>query len=131
MRLFLSALLLFSAALPAARAQGSTVASLLTKDIPEFQGKEMTVITVTVPPGVASAAHRHHAHVFVYVLEGSLLMQVEGGEPKQLGPGDTFYEKPSDVHVTSKNMSDSKPAKMLVVMLKDKGTPVSEPVAGK
>ena len=131
MRLLLSILFLLGVALPAVRAQGSTVASLLTKDITEFQGKEMTMITVTVPPGVASAAHRHHAYVFVYVLEGSLLMQVEGGEPKQLGPGDTFYEKPSDVHVTSKNMSDSKPAKILVVMLKDKGTPVSEPVAAK
>ena len=112
-------------------AQGVNVASLLTKDIPEFQGKEVTMITVTYAPGQTSAAHRHHAHVFVYVLEGSVVMQVAGGEAKQLGPGGTFYEKPSDIHVVSKNASATEPAKILVMMLKDKDKPVSEPAALK
>jgi len=121
-------LLLLAASLIGA-AQGPGVASLVTKDIPEFQGKEVTMITVTYAPGQASAAHRHHAHVFVYVLAGSVVMQVAGGEAKQLGPGDTFYEKPSDVHVVSKNASATEPARILVVMLKDKDKPVSEPAA--
>ena len=124
-------LLLLLAASLAAFPQGATVAQLLTKDLPEFQGKEATMITVTLPPGHASAPHRHHAHVFVYVLEGSVIMQVAGGEQKQLGPGETFYEKPSDIHSVSKNASTTKPAKILVVMLKDKGKPVSEPANHK
>ncbi len=123
-------LLLIAASLVAV-AQSTNIASLLTKDIPEFQGKEVTMITVAFAPGQASKAHRHHAHVFVYVLEGSVVMQVAGGEAKQLGPGETFYEKPSDIHVVSKNSSDTKPAKILVVMLKDKDKPISEAAAAK
>lgn len=115
----------------AATAQSTNIATLLTKDIPEFQGKEVIMITVTFAPGQASKAHRHQAHVFVYVLEGQVVMQVAGGEAKQLGPGETFYEKPSDIHVVSKNSSDTKSAKILVVMLKDKDKPISEAAAAK
>lgn len=123
-------LLLLAASL-LAPAQAPGVASLLTKDIPEFQGKEVTMLTVTLAPGQASPAHRHHAHVFVYVLSGSVVMQVAGGEAKQLGPGDTFYEKPSDIHIVGKNASATEPAKFLVMMLKDKDKPVSEPATTK
>lgn len=105
--------------------------SLLTKDLPEFPGKEATMLTITLPPGHAATPHRHHAHVFVYVLEGSVIMQVARGEQKQLGPGETFYENPADIHTVSRNASDTKPAKILVVMLKDKGKPVTEPVNRK
>lgn len=100
---------------------------LLTKDIPEFAGKEVTMLTVTLAPGQESAAHRHNAHVFVYVLEGSVVMQVAGGQMKTLGVGETFYENPKDIHTVSKNASTTKPAKILVTMLKDKGKPVTEP----
>jgi quercetin dioxygenase-like cupin family protein len=105
--------------------------SLLTKDLPEFPGKEATMLTITLPPGHAATPHRHHAHVFVYVLEGSVIMQVARGEQRQLGPGETFYETPTDIHTVSRNASDTKPAKILVVMLKDKGKPVTEPVNRK
>jgi quercetin dioxygenase-like cupin family protein len=105
--------------------------SLLTKDLPEFPGKEATMLTITLPPGHAAPPHRHHAHVFVYVLEGTVIMQVARGEQKQLGPGETFYENPTDIHTVSRNASDTKPAKILVVMLKDKGKPVTEPVNRK
>lgn len=104
---------------------------LLTKDLPEFPGKEATMLTITLPPGHAATPHRHHAHVFVYVLEGTVIMQVARGEQKQLGPGETFYENPTDIHTVSRNASDTKPAKILVVMLKDKGKPVTEPVNRK
>jgi len=89
------------------------------------------MITVTYAPGQSSPAHMHHAHVFVYVLSGSVVMQVAGGEAKRLGPGQTFYEKPSDVHTVSKNASATEPASILVVMLKDKDKPVSEPASPK
>lgn len=86
------------------------------------------MLTVTYAPGQASPAHRHHAHVFVYVLEGTVEMGAAGGEVKKLGPGETFYEKPSDIHAVSRNASSTKPAKILVVMLKDKGKAASEPM---
>ncbi len=95
-------------------------AALMTKDLPEFPGKEAVMLTVEYPPGASSPSHRHDAHVFVYVLEGRYATQVAGGERLVLGPGETFYENPSDEHVVSENASTTEPAKILVVMLKDK-----------
>lgn len=108
-------------------AQSSVSVPLLTKDIPEFAGKEVVMSTVEYPAGVASAPHRHDAHTFVYVLEGSVVMQVEGGQPMTLGVGQTFYENPTDVHATSKNASQTQSAKILVFMIKDKGKPATRP----
>ena len=107
--------------------QSSVSAPLLSKDLPDFAGKEVVMSTVTYPAGVASAPHRHDAHTFVYVLEGTVVMQVEGGQPMTLGPGQTFYENPTDVHATSKNASQTQPAKILVFMIKDKGKPATRP----
>ena len=108
-------------------AQSSVSAPLMSKDLPEFAGKEVVMSTVTYPAGVASAPHRHDAHTFVYVLEGSVVMQVEGGQPMTLVPGQTFYENPTDVHATSKNASQTQPAKILVFMIKEKGKPATRP----
>lgn len=107
--------------------QTSSSAPLLQKDLPEFAGKEVVMSTVTYPPGVASAPHRHDAHTFVYVLEGTVVMQVAGGEAMTLVPGQTFYENTTDVHATSKNASQTAPAKILVFMIKDKGKPATRP----
>ncbi len=107
-------------ALDAAGAAKPTVVPLLAKDVPEFAGKEITVATVEYLPGGASASHRHHAHVVVYVLEGRYATQVAGGERLVLGPGETFYENPADEHVVSENASATEPVKILVFMLKDK-----------
>jgi Uncharacterized conserved protein, contains double-stranded beta-helix domain len=96
------------------------VAPLITRDLIGMPGKEVTVETVEYPPGGKSPPHSHHAQVFVYVLEGSLRMQVQGSALVTLGPGATFYESPDDLHVVSENASASKPAKFLVVMVKDK-----------
>ncbi|MGE3179771.1 MAG: cupin domain-containing protein [Vicinamibacterales bacterium] len=108
-------------------AQQTQSTPLLTKDLPEFAGKEVVMSTVVYPPGVASPVHRHDAHTFVYVLEGSVVMQVAGGQVMTLSAGQTFYENPSDVHATSKNASQTAPAKILVFMVKDKGKPASRP----
>ena len=86
------------------------------------------MLTVEYPPGAVSTRHRHNANTFVYVLEGSVVMQVEGGKEVTLGPGQTFYESPDDVHVVSKNASNSQPAKFLVFFVKDKGAPSLVPV---
>ena len=82
---------------------------------------------VEYPPGVSSAAHRHNAFTFVYVLEGSVTMQVRGGAVVTLKPGETFYESPDDIHAVSKNASATQPAKILVFFVKDKGAPATVP----
>src|SRR6516225_4551815 len=115
-------LLMLSAAPLAATASDAVVAPLMVRDLIGMPGKEVNLETVEYPPGGKSAPHRHHAQVFVYVLEGSLRMQVQGSPAATLGPGGTFYESPDDIHVVSENASQSKPAKFLVVMVKDKAT---------
>ena len=109
-------------------AQESKVTSLMSKDLREFSGKEGLMITVEYAPGGSDPVHRHDAHVFVYVLEGSIVMQVKGGKEVTLTPGQTFYEGPKDVHVVSRNASRTNPAKFLVFFVKDKGAPVLVPV---
>jgi len=109
------------------KAPQAAVTSLTSKDLPEFPGKEVLMITVDYPPGSVDAIHRHNAHAFVYVLEGSIIMQVKGGKEVTLTPGQTFYEGPNDIHVVGKNASSTKPAKFVVFFIKDKGAPVLVP----
>jgi quercetin dioxygenase-like cupin family protein len=108
-------------------AQDAKVTPLLTKDLTGIAGKEATMVTVEYPPGGSSVEHRHNAHTFVYVLEGSLVMQVKGGKEVTLGPGQTFYESPEDIHSVSRNASATQPAKFLVFFVKQKGAPASAP----
>jgi quercetin dioxygenase-like cupin family protein len=102
---------------------------LLSRDLNGVAGKELRMLTVEYIPGGASLAHRHNAQVFVYVLQGSVRMQVQGSPLVTLGPGDTFYEGPDDIHTVSANASATEPARILVFMVKDKAAPVSSPVA--
>jgi quercetin dioxygenase-like cupin family protein len=105
----------------------SKAALLLTKDLPGIAGKEVSMLTIELPPGHVSPPHRHNASVFVYVLEGSIIMGVKGGKEVTLKAGETFYENPTDIHTVGKNASATKPAKFLVMMVKDKGAPVAIP----
>jgi len=109
-------------------AQEAKVTTLMSKDLPELPGKEGTMITVDYPPGCSDPIHRHNAHAFLYVLEGSVVMQVKGGKEVTLTPGQTFYEGPNDVHVVGRNASNTKPAKFVVFLVKDKDAPVLIPV---
>jgi len=111
----------------AAAAQQAKVTPLMTKELSGIADKEGTMVTVEYAPGGSSAEHRHNAHVFVYVLEGEVVMQVKGGNPVTLGPGQTFYESPEDVHTVSRNASSTKPAKILVFIVKQQGAPVTVP----
>ena len=108
-------------------AQEAMVAELLSKDLTNLPGKEGLMITVEYPPGSSDPIHRHKAHALVYVLEGSVVMQVRGGKQVTLTPGQTFYEGPDDVHVVGRNASGTKPAKFVVFLVKDKGAPVVVP----
>jgi quercetin dioxygenase-like cupin family protein len=104
------------------------VTSLLTRHLVEGAARDVEMITVEYEPGGRDPVHRHDAHGFIYVLEGSVVMQVKGGEPVTLGPGDTFYEGPADVHVVGRNASDTDPAKFLVFLVKEEGAPAFVPV---
>ena len=100
--------------------------ALFQTDLPDIEGREEVALEVTLPPGSDSPPHRHNAHTFVYVLEGNVEMQVEGGELQRLGPGGTFYENPDDIHTVSRNVSNTESAKILVVFIKKKGAPITE-----
>jgi len=115
----------------AADANAAMVKPLLQQDLTGIPGKEVVMSTVEYLPGGASMPHRHDAEVFVYVLEGSLLMQVDGKPPVTLGPGQTFHESPQDIHRQSANASKTAPAKFVVFIVKDKGKPVTTPVPAK
>src|SRR5215472_7524649 len=108
-------------------AQEAKVTDLMSKDLANLPGKEGLMITVDYPPGSADPIHRHNAHGFIYVLEGSIVMQVRGGKEVTLGPGQTFYEGPDDVHVVGRNASKTKPAKFVVFFVKNKGAPILVP----
>jgi quercetin dioxygenase-like cupin family protein len=109
-------------------AQDAQVTPLMSKDLPEFPGKEAQMISVVYPPGASDPIHRHNAHAFVYVLEGTVVMQLKGGKEVTLTPGQTFYEGPNDIHVLGRNASKTKPAKYVVVLVKNKDAPVLVPV---
>ena len=109
-------------------AQETKVTPLMSKDLTDVPGREVVMITVEKAPGGSDPIHRHNAHGFIYVLEGSIVMQVEGGKEVTLTPGQTFYEGPDDVHVVGRNASSTEPVKFLVVLVKDKGAPILVPV---
>jgi quercetin dioxygenase-like cupin family protein len=108
-------------------AQEAKVTELMSKDLTQCAGKEGLMVIVEYPPGSTDPIHRHNASGFIYVLEGSIVMQVRGGKETTLTPGQTFYEGPDDVHVIGRNASKTKPAKFVVVFVKDKGAPVLVP----
>ena len=113
---------------PAARA--AEVKQLMAKPLPELPGKEAVMLEVSYPPGAKDMAHRHDAHAFVYVLEGTIQMQLKDGPLVTLKAGETFYEGPNDVHVVGRNASDTEAARFVVVLLKRQGAPVLTPVEG-
>jgi quercetin dioxygenase-like cupin family protein len=108
-------------------AQEAKVTRLLSKDLTNLPGKEGLMLTVEYPPGSSDTIHRHNAYGFIYVLEGSIVMQVRGGQETTLTPGQTFYEGPDDVHVVGRNASQTNPAKFVVFFIKDKGAPILVP----
>jgi quercetin dioxygenase-like cupin family protein len=108
-------------------AQEAKVTELMSKDLTNIPGKEGLMITVDYPPGTVDPIHRHNAHGFIYVLEGSIVMQVRGGQEVTLTPGQTFYEGPEDIHVVGRNASQTKPAKFVGFFVKDKCAPVLVP----
>jgi len=109
-------------------AQEPKVTPVMTKELPDIPGKEVLVLTVEYAPGGSDSVHRHNADAIVYVLEGSVVEQVKGGKPVTLTAGQTFYEGPDDIHVVGRNASHTRPAKILAILVKDRGAPPLVPV---
>src|SRR5262245_4707943 len=125
----LTLLLLLSCALVGAPPPESVkVTDLMTKALANVPGKECTMITVEYAPGGKDPVHRHNASAFIYVLEGSIVMQMKGEKEVTLHAGETFYEDPDGIHLVGRNASNTKPAKFLVFLVKDKGAPIFVPV---
>jgi quercetin dioxygenase-like cupin family protein len=103
------------------------VTEQMTRDLPDIAGKDVLMITVDYPPGAADPVHRHDADSFIYVLQGSIVMQLRGGKEVTLNPGQTFYEGPNDVHTVGRNASQTEPARFLVLLIKKKGAPAVLP----
>lgn len=114
--------------LPVAAEGGAKVTPLLSKDLQDYPGKEGLMLSVEYGPGGSSPMHRHDAHAFVYVLEGAIVMQAEGEKEVTVGPGETYYENPSDIHLVSRNASTTDRARFIVVLLKNKDVPATMPV---
>ena len=115
-------------ALAVVSAEAADVKELFAIDLPDYPGKESRMIEVSYPPGARDMVHRHDAHAFVYVLEGQVVMQLKGQPAVTLKAGQTFYEGPNDIHVVGRNASNTEPARIVVVLMKAKGTPVLTPV---
>jgi quercetin dioxygenase-like cupin family protein len=111
----------------AAMAQQPEITTLMSKDLKDMPGKEAVMITVEYAPGASDPIHRHNAQAFVYVLEGTVVMEVKGGKQVTLKPGQTFYEGPDDIHTVGRNASSTEPAKFVVFFIKDKGAPILTP----
>ena len=107
---------------------GPIVTPVMSKDLSDLPGKEALMLSVEYPPGGADPVHRHDAHGFIYVLEGSVVMGVKGGKEVTLTPGQTFYEGPKDIHTVGRNASTTQPAKFLVLLIKKKGVEAVLPV---
>ncbi|WP_233861614.1 cupin domain-containing protein [Paraburkholderia adhaesiva] len=127
-RLLFASLLLVAGAVQAHEPPEAKVTPLMRKALDDYPGKEVTVLSVEYPPGSVDPVHRHDAHGFIYVLEGSIVMGVRGGQTVTLKPGQTFYEGPNDVHTVGRNASQTRPAKFLVFLMKDIDAPILTPV---
>jgi quercetin dioxygenase-like cupin family protein len=125
--LFMAGILIPTSTLMAQPSAHETITPLITKNLAVLPGEQILMYTVDFPPGFSSPIHRHNAQVSVYVLEGSVVMQVRGQKELTLGPGQSFYEDPSDIHTVSRNASRTKPAKFLVFLINKKGAPLVIP----
>ncbi len=109
-------------------AQEAKVTPLISKPVPDNPGKELLMISVEYPPGASDPVHRHNAQALLYVLEGSVIIGVNGEKPATLTAGQTFYEGPNDIHTVGRNASKTMPARFLVSLLKNQGAPILIPV---
>ncbi|MCH7794727.1 MAG: cupin domain-containing protein [Proteobacteria bacterium] len=100
------------------------VKSLLNTPLAGIAGKEANVVLFAVAPGWKIDNHSHPGHIFVYMLQGSIKIEVEGEPERVLGPGDVLYELP-DRNMVANNISSTKGARFLVFQVGDIGKPLT------
>lgn len=113
----------------AAQSAASTSKTVFQHDLPDvaMKGWAATVVEVSYGPGDSSRAHRHPGITLAYVLEGEIRSKVGDGPEKTYAAGEMFIETPNELHAVSGNASTTKPAKLLAVLLAEKGKPLSAP----
>ena len=125
----LALLSLTSAGLAVAHAGGEEkVQPVMRQAIPEAPGKTVLVATVTYAPGQDSTPHKHPGSIFAYVVEGSVVSQLDGSPAKTYGAGESWYEPPGAHHLVSRNASTTRPAKLLVFAIAGEHDPVKQPL---
>ena len=114
---------------------GDSVSVLMKQPLADMAGKLATMLTVAYAPGAASDPHVHPGSVFAYVLEVTVVTQLEGEQPVTYTKGQSWYESPKKPHMVSRNASVTEPAKLLVLLLSQEGealkVPVNAPDSGK
>ena len=93
----------------------------------ELKNWTATAIEVSYAPGESSASHRHPGITIVYVLDGEVRCKVGDGPEKTYSVGQMFLETPNQVHAVSGNASQTKPAKLLAILLAEKGKTLTVP----
>jgi quercetin dioxygenase-like cupin family protein len=98
-------------------------------DLPNLsiEGWGVTAVEVTYPPGAGSTAHRHPGITIAYLLEGEIRSKVGDDPERTYAAGQMFLETPGQLHAVSRNASDARPAKLLALLLSEKGKPTTLP----
>lgn len=110
-------------------AQAPKRGPIFQHDLPDvtLHGWSVTTVEVNYAPGASSTAHRHPGLTFAYVLEGEIVSKV-GDEPeKTYATGEMWMETPGQLHAVSRNASTAKPARLLAILLAEKGKPLTSP----
>ncbi len=106
---------------PLAGDKGVTVRPILQHDMPDVAGKQISMVLVEFEPGAGSSPHRHPGSTIAYVLEGAVVSEVDPGKPVTYHAGQSWYELPMHTHRIARNASKTRPAKILAVLISEKG----------
>src|SRR6266478_1196953 len=96
---------------------GVTIRQLLVQPLTGFDNRNAVVLEVEYAPGAGSSPHRHPGPTFGYVLEGSVVIQIDQNRPVTYTQGQMWYEAPMQAHRISRNASRFQPAKMLAFVI--------------
>jgi quercetin dioxygenase-like cupin family protein len=108
---------------------GPARAPLFQGDLPDLaiKGWAVTAVEVKYAPGQASGPHRHPGITIAHVLEGEVVSKVGDGPEKTYKAGEMWLETPNQLHAVSRNASDTNPARLLAILLAEKGAQLTTP----
>jgi len=114
---------------PLASDKGVTVRPIMQHEMPDAPGKQISMVVVEFAPGAGNSPHRHPGSTVAYVLEGSVVSEVDPDKPVTYHAGQSWYELPMHTHRMARNASKTRPAKILAVLISDKGQELVQPPA--